>query len=215
MCDACPASRPPSALFDGSTQGPLLNNARPLVRNGSKSRPSRPVFESKKTKKPLTDFIPRELEDGDDLDFTPSKNDDLTTRDVSNKPEKYSDPYGELDSPPMNNELERRYRRTGEHRSMGAQAVVRNNDFSNEKSTKDAVRVNNGTADQPGKRKPEPRSGLGTSYKAPAAKLTEKGLSQKKLNVGGSRSKPAAEMVTKGNRVRTSGTANGSVSKRR
>ena len=214
MCDACPASRPPSALFDGSAQGPPLNNARPPVRNGSKSRPSRPVYESKKTQRPLTDFIPRELEDGDDLDFTPSKNDDSTTRDVSHKPEKYSDPYAELDSSPMNNELEREYRRTGEHRSMGDQAVVRNNDLSNGKSSKDAVRVKNGTADQPGKRQPEPRSRQGTSYKAPAAKPTEERLSQKKLNVE-SRSKPAAEMVTKGSRVRTSDTVNGSVSKRR
>ena len=169
------------------------------------------MYESKKTQKSLTDFIPRELDDGDDLDFTPSVNDDLTTRDLSRKPEKYSDRSGGLDSSPMNNELQSQDRRTVDHHSMHRQTVLRNNDLANRQPSKAPPRVKNRTTDQPGKWQPAPRSGLGTSYKAPTAKLTEDGLSQKKLNIG-SRSKPAAELATKPMRVRPTDSANGSVS---
>ena len=190
-----------------------MNNARPQVRNGSKSRPSRPVYE-KKTQKPVTDFIPRELDDGDDLDFTPNVNDNLTTRDLSRKAEKYSDQNGGHDSSPMNNELQRQDRRAAGHQSMPGQAVLRNNDLANRQPSKDALRVKNRTADQLGKRQPEPRlSTHGTSYKDPVAKPVEDGLSQKKLTAG-SRSRLAAEMVTRSNRVWSSDSATGSVSVR-
>ena len=214
ICDACPASRPPSAVFESSTPGPPLNNARSQVRNGSTSRPSRPVYESKKTQKAMTDFIPSELEDGDDLDFTPSVSDNLTTRDVSRKPEKYSDRHGGHDISPMNNELQRKDRRAANHQSMPGQAVLRNNDFANRKPNKDALRDKNRTADKLGRRQTQPKlSTRGAPYKAPAAKQQEDGPSEKKLNAG-SRGEPAAVMVKKPIRERPSGVATGSVSVR-
>lgn len=170
------------------------------------------MYESKKTQKSITDFIPSELDDGDDLDFTPNVNDNLTTRDLSRKPEKYSDRYGGHDSSPMNNELQRQDRRAADHQSMPGQAMLRNNDLANRQPGKDALRVKNRIADQLGKRQPEPRlSTHGTCYKAPAAKPVEDGLSQKKRNAG-SRSKPAAEKATKPVRVRPSDNATGPVS---
>ncbi|KAJ7378715.1 hypothetical protein OS493_021297 [Desmophyllum pertusum] len=95
----------------------------------------------------------------------------------------------------MNNELQRQERKASDHRAMRGQAVLRNNDLANRQSSKDVLQVKNRTVDQPGKRQPEPRSGLSsTSYKAPAVKSIEDGLSQKKMNTG-ARSKPAAELT--------------------
>ena len=160
----------------------------------------------------MTDFIPSELDDGDDLDFTPNINDNFTTRDLSRKPEKYSDRHGGHDISPMNNELQRQHRRAANHQNMPGQAVLRNNDLANRQPSKDALRDKNRTADQPGKRQPEPRlSAHSTSSKPPAAKAVEDGLSQKKLNAG-LRGKPTAEMVNKPTRVRQSDSATGSVS---
>ena len=173
------------------------------------------MYESKKTQKAITSFIPRELDDGDDLDFTPNVNDNSTTRDLSRKPEKYSDRRtGGHDISPMNNELQRQDRRAANHQFMPGQAVLRNNDLANRQPNKDALRVKNRTADQLGKRQPEPRlSTHGSSSKAPAAKALEDGLSQKKLNAG-SRSKQAVEVAKKPIRTRPSDSANGSVSVR-
>ena len=173
MCDACPASRPPSEL-DGPTPRPLLNNARPQVRNGSTSRPSRPVYESKKSQKLVTNYIPSELDDGDDLDFTPNVNDNPTTRDTSHKPEKYSDRHRGHDISLMNNELQRQDRRAANHQSMPGQAVLRNNDFANRQPNQDALRVKNRTAEQHRRRQPEAKVGAySTSSKAPTAKPLE------------------------------------------
>ena len=88
------------------------------------------MYESKKTQKAMTDFIPRELDDGDDLDFTPV-NHSLTTRDLNRKPEKYSDRHGGHDISPMNNELQRQDHRTTNHQSLPGQKVLRNNDLAN------------------------------------------------------------------------------------
>lgn len=184
------------------------------------------MYESKKTQKAVTDFIPSELEDGDDLDFTPNVNDNLTTRDLSRKPEKYSDQRGERDISPMNNELQRKDRRGAYNQSVPGQAVLRNNDFANRQPKKDAFRDNNRQpkkdvlrdknriTEQLGRRQPEPKlSSHGASYKTPAARSREDGLSEKKLNAD-SRGKPAAEMVKKPIRVRPSDIAPGSVSVR-
>ena len=172
------------------------------------------MYESKKTQKAVTDFIPRELEDGDDLDFTPNVNDNLTTGDLSRKSEKYSDQRGGRDISPMNNELQRKDRRGAYHQSMPGQAVLRNNDFANRQPEKDTLRDKNRTAEKHGKGQPEPKlSSHGSSHKAPVAKRREDGLSEKKQNAG-SRGKPAAEMVKKPFRVRPSDIATGSVSVR-
>ena len=53
-------------------------DAKAPVRNGPKSRPSRLVYESKKTQKSQNDYILRELDGGDNLDFILKINDDLT-----------------------------------------------------------------------------------------------------------------------------------------
>jgi len=173
VCDACPASRPPSEL-DGPTPRPLLNNARPQVRNGSTSRPSRPVYESKKSQKAITNYIPSELDDGDDLDFTPTVKDNSTTKDPSHKPEKYSDRHRGHDISLMNNEVQRQDRRAANHQSMPGQAVLRNNDFANRQPNKDALRVKNRTAEQHMRGQPEAKVGTySTSSKAPAAKPLE------------------------------------------
>ena len=184
------------------------------------------MYESKKTQKAVTDFIPSELEDGDDLDFTPNINDNLTTRDRSHKPEKYSGQRGERDISPMNNELQRKDRRGAYHQSMPGQAVLRNNDFANRQSKKEALRDNNrqpkkdalqdknSITEKLGRRQPEPKlSSHGSSHKAPAAKSREDGLSEKKLNAD-PRGKPAAEMVKKPIREWPSDIATGSVSVR-
>lgn len=172
------------------------------------------MYESKKTQKAMTDFIPSELEDGDDLDFTPSVNDNLTTRDLSRKPEKYSDQRGGHDISPMNNELQRKDRRAANHQSMPGQAVLRNNDLVNRKPNKDSLRDKNKTAEKLGRRQTEPKlSTHGSSYKPPAAKPREDGLSEKKLNTG-SRGKPAAPMMKKPIHVRPSDVATESVSVR-
>ena len=89
------------------------------------------MYESKKSQKAMTDFIPRELDDGDDLDFTPSVSDNLTTRDLNRKTEKYSDRHGGHDISPMNNELQRQDHRATNHQSLPGQAVLRNNDLAN------------------------------------------------------------------------------------
>ena len=154
----------------------------------------------------MTDFIPSKLDDGDDLDFTPSVNDNLTTGDLSRKPEKYSDRHGGHDISPMNNELQR-HRRTGNYQSMPGQAVVRNNDLAHRQANKGPLRDKNRTADQLGKRQPETKRK--TSSKAPAAKPPEDELSQKKVAAGS-----VAEVVRKTTRVWPNDSATGSVSVR-
>lgn len=198
VCDAGPVSGAPSALFDGSTPVPPLNNSRPVGRIGSKSRPSRPVYESKKTPKSLEDFIPGDLDsreltpDDSSTEFT-RVDDNLPTRDLSHKPERFSDRYGGRDSSPMNNELQRPERKTSDPRYMRGQPILRNNDLDN-KPTKDLPRVKNRTVDgKLTKRQPESRNEASTSYKASAAKIREDGLSQRKTNPG-ARSNPTSEL---------------------
>lgn len=183
VCDASPASLPPPVVYNGVEPGPILNNARPSVRNGSLGRPSRPVYESKKIPTPVKDFIPRELEDSSsDLDFTPMEN--------GHEPDEYSDRFGQRGGAVMNNELQRRERNTADDRLRG-QTMLRNNDLDDRRSSKDIPRVKNRTIDPP--RKTELSYGLnGTAHRAPTVKPTEEGVYRKNLSIG-AKSRPGQD----------------------
>lgn len=87
----------------------------------------------------MIDFILSELEDGDDLDFIFSVNDNLIIRDFSCKLEKYSDQCGGYDIFLMNNELQRKDCRVVNYQFMFGQVVLRNNDLVNRKFNKDLL----------------------------------------------------------------------------
>ena len=118
MCDASPPSLAPFLPYNGPAQPPL-NNSRPGARGGSRSRPSRPVYERKKIQKSIENFIPRELDDfgPDSLDLRPNENG--LHREKGN--------YGcdEVNSAPMNNEIPRRMSRDC---GFESEALVRNTD---------------------------------------------------------------------------------------
>lgn len=162
-----------------------MNNARPPIRNGAKSRPSRPVYESKKIQKSIESFIPSELDEPPlDLDFTP--------KDTGLKPEEYNHHFGEKGAAAMNNELHRRERKSSDDREVYGPTVFRNNNLTKRQPSKDVARIKNRTFDQT--RKPELKAAVtGTSYKAPPVKSTDEGMSRKKLSTG-AKSKTVTEM---------------------
>ena len=96
-----------------------MNNSRPEARRGSRSRPSRPVYEGKKIQKSIENFIPRELDD-----FGP---DSLEVRRNENDLHRENGNYGfdEVTSAPMNNEIPRRVSRD---RALERETLVRNTD---------------------------------------------------------------------------------------
>ena len=96
-----------------------MNNSRPEARRGSRSRPSRPVYEGKKIQKSIENFIPRELDD-----FGP---DSLEVRRNENGLHGENGNYGfdEVTSAPMNNEIPRRVSRD---RALERETLVRNTD---------------------------------------------------------------------------------------
>ena len=96
-----------------------MNNSRPEARRGSRSRPSRPVYEGKRIQKPIENFIPRELDD-----FGP---DSLDVRRNENGLHREKGNYGfdEVTSAPMNNEIPRRVSRD---RALERETLVRNTD---------------------------------------------------------------------------------------
>lgn len=222
VCDASPESRPsstvpplnnsPSALFDGLTPGPLPSKTRPIARIGSKSRPSRPVYESKRrSSKSWDDFIPGDLDSREvtpenfsaKVNFTPDDN-SVPRRDVRHKSEKYDDRPREPDNVPMNNALKRPERKTGEPRPTLGQPVVRNNDLVTNKPVRDSVHhVKNRTAHgKEPKRQPESRGDASTFHKTFTARSREDGLYQGKTS-SESRSSLTAE-VTKPSHIRQS-----------
>lgn len=87
----------------------------------------------------MIDFILSELEDGDDLDFIFSINDNLIIRDFSRKLEKYSDQCRGYDIFLMNNELQRKDYRVVNYWFMFGQVVLRNNDLVKRKFNKDLL----------------------------------------------------------------------------
>jgi len=118
VCDAGHPSLAPPLPYNGSSQPPL-NNSRPEARRGSRSRPSRPVYEGKVIQKSIENFIPRELDDFglDSLDVR--RNENGLHREKGN--------YGfdEVTSAPMNNEIPRRVSRD---RALERETLVRNTD---------------------------------------------------------------------------------------
>lgn len=162
-----------------------MNNARPPIRNGAKSRPSRPVCESKKIQKSIESFIPSELDESPlDSDFTP--------KDTGRKPEEYNHHFGEKGAAAMNNELHRRERKSSDDREVYGPTVFRNNNLTKRQPSKDVARIKNRTFDQT--RKPELKAAVtSTSYKAPPVKSTDEGMSRKKLSTG-AKSKTVTEM---------------------
>lgn len=204
VCDAGPASRAPStlpplnnspsALFDGSTQGPLPSKTRPIVRIGSKSRPSRPVYESKRrSPKSWDDFIPGDLDSREltpensspKVNFTPDDG-RAPGRDVRHKSEKYNDRTREPDNVPMNNALKRPERKTRESRPIRGQPVLRNNDLVTNKPPRDLVHHGKDRMvhSKELKRQPESRSDASTFHKTSAARLREDDSYLVKTNSG-------------------------------
>lgn len=118
MCDAGAPSLAPPFSYNGPAQPPL-NNSRPEARRGSRSRPSRPVYEGKKIQKSIENFIPRELDD-----FGP---DSLDVRRNENGLHREKGNYGfdEVTSAPMNNEIPRR---VSSDRALERETLVRNTD---------------------------------------------------------------------------------------
>ena len=96
-----------------------MNNSRPEARRGSRSRPSRPVYEGKKIQKSIENFIPTELDD-----FGP---DSLEVRRNENGLHRENGNYGfdEVTSAPMNNEIPRR---VSSDRALERETLVRNTD---------------------------------------------------------------------------------------
>ena len=174
----------PPVVHNGSGPEPPLNNAQLPIRNGTKSRPSRPVYKSKKIQKPIEDFIPSELDDSpSDLDFSP--------KDTSPKPQEYNH-FGEKGGAPMNNELHRRERKSSDDGNLHGPTVLRNNHLTKRQHAKDVTRVKNRTFDQT--KKPELKAAVtGTGDQAPPLKSTEEGMSRKTLSTG-AKSKPTTEM---------------------
>ena len=96
-----------------------MNNSRPEARRGSRSRPSRPVYERKKIQKSIENFIPTELDDLGPDTLEVRRNENGLHRENGN--------YGfdEVTSAPMNNEIPRR---VGSDRALERETLVRNTD---------------------------------------------------------------------------------------
>ena len=167
------------------------------------------MYESRKTQKPIQNFIPRELDD-----FGPDSL-DMTTSEKNRKRDGGNHGFDGINGAVLNNEVPRRTDddravhgqsvlrnndgsainnnqppKKRDDRGLRGQSMLRNNDLGNRKPSKDIPRVKNRTTDQPAKRPSELRDEItGTSYKGPTVKPIEDGMAQKKINTG-ARSKP-------------------------